>query len=94
MMMEAEGGDKEGDLPAIVVDSPEDLELRWVANVLWKVAREACRLCYNPSAKRAFKEACEANGWATPHNIRCDVVTRWNLTEETLEDTHWLWDGL
>ncbi|KAF8604442.1 hypothetical protein BDV93DRAFT_555714 [Ceratobasidium sp. AG-I] len=62
--------------------------------IVWKAAQKARRLRYNPGAKRAFKEACKAKAMATPYSVQCDVVMRWNSTEETLRDTDWTWDGL
>jgi hypothetical protein len=59
-----------------------------------QTSKEARRLRYNPGAKRAFKESCVLTETPTPHNIKRDVITRWNSTKLTLEDTDRTWPGL
>ncbi|KAG8725755.1 hypothetical protein FRC10_007895, partial [Ceratobasidium sp. 414] len=93
-MMLEEVGDEDEPLPNIVSGSLEDDEYKRVTKALWKTSKEARRLRYNPGAKHAFKESCVLMDTPTPHNIKRDVITRWNSTELTLEDADRTWPGL
>lgn len=59
-----------------------------------QAAKLAHRLRYTPAAKAAFKAACVDKGVPTPHNVRRDVKTRWNSTEEMLGDLMRVWEGV
>ncbi|KAF8596705.1 hypothetical protein BDV93DRAFT_513918 [Ceratobasidium sp. AG-I] len=92
-MMLDKVGDEEFELPDIVSGLAEDDELRHITKVLFKVSREACRLRYNPGARRDFKEACVLSEVPTPHTIQCDVQICWNSTSMSLKDADRTWDG-
>ncbi|KAF8602516.1 hypothetical protein BDV93DRAFT_557519 [Ceratobasidium sp. AG-I] len=93
LMMLDKVGDEELELPDIVSGLAEDDELRRITKVLFKVSREACCQCYNPGARRDFKEVCMLSEVPTPHTIRRDVQIRWNSTSMSLKDANRTWDG-
>ncbi|QRW11530.1 DNA polymerase [Ceratobasidium sp. AG-Ba] len=68
------------DLPAIVPGSDDDLESKRAARVGRKIAWWAKKLRFCPPLKAIFIAACIESEVETPHNIRRDVITRWNST--------------
>ncbi|KAG9100806.1 hypothetical protein FRC06_003715, partial [Ceratobasidium sp. 370] len=56
------------DLPEIVPNSPEGLELICVGTVIWKVAKFAHEIWFLPWPRNFFKEQCEERELGQPHN--------------------------
>lgn len=52
----------------------------------FKVSKFAHKIRYSPRERAAFKAVCEERSIPTPHNVRRDVKTRWNSTENMLQD--------
>lgn len=60
-------------------------------HVYLQAAKFAHHLCYTPAARAEFKRICVELEVDGSHNVRRDVQTRWNLTDDMLEDVEHLW---
>ncbi|KAF8602514.1 hypothetical protein BDV93DRAFT_443958, partial [Ceratobasidium sp. AG-I] len=54
----------------------------------------AHRLRYTLAARVEFNRICVKQGVEGPHNVKRDVQTRWNLTNDMLEDIERLWPAM
>ncbi|KAF8606683.1 hypothetical protein BDV93DRAFT_506193 [Ceratobasidium sp. AG-I] len=81
-------------IPPMEKDSPGELERSRVAKTLYKAAKLAHGLRYTPAARAKFKRICLELEVEAPHNLRSNVQTRWNSTNDMLEDIKRLWPAV
>ncbi|KAG9082047.1 hypothetical protein FS749_007151 [Ceratobasidium sp. UAMH 11750] len=74
------------ELPVLESGTPEAIESVRVGTILVKTAKFAHKVRYSAKAKKVFKEACVEKDVETPHNVRRDQKTRWNLTGNMSSD--------
>lgn len=59
---------------------------RLTGTIPFKVSKFAHKIRYSPRERAAFRAICEERSIPTPHNVRRDVKTRWNSTENMRQD--------
>ncbi|QRV76996.1 hAT family dimerization protein [Ceratobasidium sp. AG-Ba] len=83
---DSEDDDSYAEIPPLEPGTPQYTEAERAYKVVLKSAKFSKKIRYSRRAKAVFKAACVKEQVEKPHNVRRDMIIRWNSSEIMLED--------